>query len=77
MWGGRNSPEVSFQGFRRTQVVRREGSAVSSSVEGWARGESGCGSGGEFMTLEETGRCCCEEWRKAWVRALRSMENNS
>ena len=54
MLGGRNSPEVSLRGFRRTQEERREGSAVSSSVEGWARGESGCGSGGEFMTFEET-----------------------
>ena len=80
MWGGRNSPEVGLRGFRRTQEVRREGSAVSSSVEGWARWESCCGSGGESMTIRETGGSAAA--RKGGrpvvgVRALRSMEGDS
>ena len=66
LWGGRNGPEVSLGGFRRTQEVSREGSSVSSSVECWAPGESGCGSGGTAMTIEEAGgKCCCEKGRKA------------
>ena len=78
LWGGRNGPEVSLGGFRRTQEVSREGSSVSSSVECWAPGESGCGSGGTAMTIEEAGGSAAA--RKGGrpavgVRAPRSMES--
>ena len=75
---GRNSPEVSLRGFRRTQEVRREGSAMSISVEGWAPGESGCRSGGVAMTIEETGGSAAAtkaERSVVGVRAPRSMGN--
>ena len=80
MLGGRNSPEVSLRGFRRTQEERREESAVSSSVEGWAPRESGCGSGGVAVTIEGAGGSAAE--RKGGrpvvgVRAPRSVENDS
>ena len=35
--------------------MRREGSAVSNSVEGWTPRDSGCRSGGAAVTIEEAG----------------------
>ena len=79
MWEGRNSPEASLSRFRRIQEVRKEGSAMSSSVGSWTLKESGCGSRGMAVTIKEAGGCPAV--RKGGrpvvgVKAPRSMESD-